>query len=89
MAFAYPFIGLTMVSSRALQAISIAWPMMLITFLRVIILQCSMTYLFIVILDYKDVVWAWYAISISCIIAGIIAYLMRVYFIGQLKEIKE
>ena len=88
MAFAYPFIGLTMVSSRALQAISIAWPMMFITFSRVIILQCSMTYLFIVILDYKDVVWAWYAISISCIIAGIIAYLMRVYFIGKLKEIK-
>ena len=40
MAFAYPFIGLTMVSSRALQAVSIAWPMILITLLRVIILQC-------------------------------------------------
>ena len=89
MAFAYPFIGLTMVSSRALQAISIAWPMMLITFLRVIILQCSLTYFFIVILGYTDdVIWAWYAISASCIIAGIIAYLMRLYFVNQLKEIE-
>ena len=89
MAFAYPFIGLTMVSSRALQAINIAWPMMLITFLRVIILQCSLTYFFIVILDYTDdVIWAWYAIAVSCVIAGLIAYLMRVYFVNQLKEIE-
>jgi Na+-driven multidrug efflux pump len=87
MAFAYPFIGLTMVSSRALQAISIAWPMILITFTRVIILQCSLTYLFIVVLGYKDVAWAWYAISVSCIFAGIIAYLMRLYFVNKLKEI--
>ena len=88
MAIAYPFIGLTMVSTRALQAISIAWPMILVTFTRVIILQCSLTYLFVVILGYKDVIWAWYAIAISCIFAGIIAYLMRVYFLNQLKETK-
>ena len=85
MAFAYPFIGLTMVSSRAMQAISIAWPMMLITFSRVIILQCSLTYFFIVVLA-KDVVWAWYAIAISCIISGLIAYFMRLYFVDKLKE---
>ena len=84
MAFAYPFIGLTMVSSRAMQAISIAWPMILITFSRVIILQCSLTYLFIIVLD-KNVLWAWYAITISCIVAGIIAYLMRLYFVNKLK----
>ena len=87
MAFAYPFIGLTMVSSRAMQAISIAWPMILITFSRVIVLQCFLTYLFIVVLG-RDVLWAWYAISLSCIIAGIIAYLMRLYFVNKLEEIK-
>ena len=87
MAFAYPFIGLTMVSSRALQAVSIAWPMILITLLRVIILQCSLTYLFIVVLN-KEVFWAWYSIAVSCIVAGIIAYCMRLYFINQLKEIE-
>jgi len=84
MAFAYPFIGLTMVSSRAMQAINVAWPMILITFARVIVLQCSLTYLFIVILD-KDVFWAWYAITISCVVSGLISYLMRVFFVNQLK----
>ena len=85
MAFAYPFIGLTMVSSRAMQAISVAWPMILITFSRVIVLQCFLTYLFIVVLR-RDVLWAWYAISLSCIIAGIIAYSMRLYFVNKLEE---
>jgi len=58
----------------------------LITFTRVIILQCSLTYLFIIILDYKDVAWAWYSIAISCVLSGIIAYFMRVYFVNKLKE---
>ena len=61
------------------------FPMMLITFSRVIILQCSLTYFFIVVLA-KDVVWAWYAITISCIISGLIAYFMRLYFVDKLKE---
>ena len=47
MALSYPFVGLTMVSSRAMQAIGIAWPMMIITFTRVIILQCSLCFIFI------------------------------------------
>ena len=83
MALSYPFVGLTMVSSRAMQAIGIAWPMMIITFTRVIILQCSLCYIFIALFD-KDVSWAWIAISISCVIAGIIAFFMRVYYINKI-----
>lgn len=83
MAISYPFVGLTMVSSRAMQAIGVAWPMMIITFSRVIVLQCSLCYVFIILFE-KDVYWAWIAISISCILAGIIAYFMRLYFINKL-----
>ena len=83
MAISYPFVGLTMVSSRAMQAIGVAWPMMIITFSRVIVLQCSLCYVFIILFE-KDVDWAWIAISISCILAGIIAYFMRLYFINKL-----
>ena len=72
-----------MVSSRAMQAIGVAWPMMIITFSRVIVLQCSLCYVFIILFE-KDVYWAWIAISISCILAGIIAYFMRLYFINKL-----
>ena len=83
MAISYPFVGLTMVSSRAMQAVGVAWPMMIITFSRVIVLQCSLCYVFIILFK-KDVYWAWIAISISCIIAGLIAYFMRLYFINKL-----
>ena len=88
MALSYPFVGLTMVSSRAMQAIGVAWPMMIITFTRVIILQCSLCYIFIALFD-KDVSWAWMAISISCVMAGIIAFFMRVYYINKIIIYKE
>ncbi len=83
MAFIYPFIGITMVSTRAMQAIGIAWPMMATAILRVIILQCTMTYIFIVIMG-KDIYWAWYAIAFSCIAAAFFSYSMRVYFYNRL-----
>ena len=83
MAFIYPFIGITMVSTRAMQAIGIAWPMMVTAILRVLILQCTMTYIFIVIMG-KDINWAWYATAISCIAAAIFSYFMRVYFYNKL-----
>ncbi len=83
MIFAYPFIGITMVSTRAMQAIGKAWPMMVIALLRVIILQCTMTYIFIVIMN-KDINWAWYAIGNACTMSALVAYSMRTYFFNKL-----
>ena len=83
MAFAYPFIALTMVSTRAMQAIGTAWPMMLVAFSRVIVMQCILSYIFIIVLG-KPIIWAWYAISISCIIASLLAYFMKLYFVNKL-----
>tara|TARA_B100000945_G_scaffold83133_1_gene64157 strand:- start:185 stop:1558 length:1374 start_codon:yes stop_codon:yes gene_type:complete len=83
MIFAYPFIGITMVSTRAMQAIGKAWPMMVIALLRVVILQCTMTYVFIVIMN-KDINWAWYAIGNACIMSALFAYSMRTYFFNKL-----
>ena len=83
MIFAYPFIGITMVSTRAMQAIGKAWPMMVIALLRVVILQCTMTYIFIVIMN-KDINWAWYAIGNACTMSALFAYSMRTYFFNKL-----
>ena len=83
MIFAYPFIGITMVSTRAMQAIGKAWPMMVIALLRVVILQCTMTYVFIIIMN-KDINWAWYAIGNACIMSALFAYSMRTYFFNKL-----
>ena len=81
MLIAFPFIALTMVSTRSIQAIGQAWPMTLVTIMRVLIIQCGLSYFFIVYLEKTQIEWVWYAISISCILAGIIAYLIRLYFL--------
>jgi Na+-driven multidrug efflux pump len=81
LAIAFPFIALIMVSTRSIQAIGQAWPMMGITILRVLIIQCGLTYFFIVYLEKPSIEWAWYAISIGCVVSGIIAYLIRLYFL--------
>ena len=86
MVFIYPFIAITMVSTRAMQAIGKAWPMMVVSFSRVILFQCTLSYIFITILD-KEIMWAWYAIGVSCSLSAIIAYLMRVYFYKKISYI--
>lgn len=83
MIFAYPFIGITMVSTRAMQAIGKAWPMLATALFRVLVLQCSLSYYFIKVLN-KDINWAWYAIGSACILSAFFAYSMRVYFYNKL-----
>ena len=83
MFIAFPFLALTMVSTRAIQAVGTAWPMTIVTIIRVFILQCGLSYFFIRYLggEYSSIDWAWYATAISCIGSGIIAYLFRLYFL--------
>ena len=81
MFIAFPFLALTMVSTRAIQAIGKAWPMTIVTIIRVFILQCGLSYIFIRELEYSNIEWAWYATAISCIGSGVIAYLFRLHFL--------
>jgi len=83
MIFIYPFVGIAMVSTRAMLAIGKAWPTMVITLLRVIVLQCTLTYIFISVMN-KDIYWAWYGIGASVIISALISYSMRIYFFNRL-----
>ena len=65
-----------MVSTRAMQALDRPWAMIIIAFFRVIILQCSLCFVFIRVMD-KELIWAWYAVAISCIVASLWAYFWR------------
>ena len=77
-AFAVPFITITMISSRCMQGLGKGYPMFIITCLRVIIISCSLAYYFINYLN-KPLVYAWYAILISCISASIISFFWFIY----------
>jgi len=72
--FAVPFITITMISSRCMQGLGEAYPMLIITCLRVIFINCALGYYFIKHLN-KPLEYAWYSILISCISSAIISYI--------------
>ena len=82
--FAVPFITITMISSRCMQGLGKAYPMFIITCLRVIIISCSLGWYFIVI-DNKPLEYAWIAILISCIISAIISFIWLIFELRKLK----
>ncbi len=72
MVFAYPFITIGMTSSRIMQGMGHAYPMLILTLLRVVILSASLAWYFVIILE-KSVHWAWYGTLISCIITALVS----------------
>ena len=83
MAFVFPFIGITMVSTRSLQGIGMGLPMLFVAISRVLIMQCILAFIFIKIWE-KPIIWAWYAIAISCVVSSVIAYGLRIYFLAKI-----
>ena len=71
-AFAIPFISIGMTCSRAMQGLGKAYPMFIITCLRVIIVSCSLAWYFLKILN-RPIEYAWYSILISCIFSSLIS----------------
>ena len=70
--FAIPFVTLTMICSRVMQGLGKGYPMFIITCLRVIVISCTLAYIFIIYLN-KPLHFAWYAILISCVFSSLIA----------------
>ena len=69
---AYPFITIGMTCSRIMQGLGHGTPMLILTILRVIIINCSFASYFVIYLN-KPIIFAWYSILISCIITSIIS----------------
>ena len=86
-AFAIPFISIAMNCSRAMQGLGKAYPMFIITCLRVIIISCFLSYYFIIILE-KPIYYAWYSVLISCITSSIISFLWLIKIKGKLTSYK-
>ena len=71
--FAYPFITVGMNSSRVMQAVGFGLPMLILTILRVLLINALLSSFFIIILD-KGIIYIWYSIVFSSIITAGIAY---------------
>ena len=72
MAFAYPFITVGMTSSRIMQGLGHANPMLILTLFRVVIIAASLAWFFVIILG-KPVHYAWVGTLISCILTSFIS----------------
>ena len=69
--FSYPFISIGIISSRSMQGLGNATPMLILTVLRVIIISCSLAWYFIKIIN-KPIEYAWGAQLISCACTALI-----------------
>ena len=74
MAFAYPFIAIGMTCSRIMQGLGYAYPMLILTLFRVVLVSASFASYFVFILE-KPVYYAWFGTLISCIFTGLISLL--------------
>ena len=70
MAFAYPFITIGMTCSRIMQGLGYAYPMLILTLFRVVIVSASLAFYFVIVLD-KPVYFAWVGTLISCFLTSV------------------
>ena len=76
--FAYPFITIGMNSSRVMQALGHGLPMLILTILRVLLINAIIASVFIIIYN-KDISYIWYSIILSSVITATIAYIWMKY----------
>ena len=76
--FAYPFITIGMNSSRVMQALGHGIPMLVLTILRVLLINAFLSFIFIIIYN-KDITYIWYSIILSSIITATTAYFWMKY----------
>ncbi len=72
--FAYPFITIGMTSSRVMQGLGFGTPMLILTILRVVVINSVCAWFFVVIQG-KPVIFAWYSLLISSSITSCVAIL--------------
>ena len=70
--FSYPFVAIGMTSSRVMQGLGYGQPMLIITLIRVVLINAPLGYL-ITRVFVLDISYVWYSIIISSFIASSIS----------------
>ena len=72
--FAYPFITIGMTCSRVMQGLGYGTPTLILTILRVVVINSAFAWFFVIIQG-KPVIFAWYSLLISCTITSVVSIL--------------
>ena len=70
--FAYPFITIGMTCSRIMQGLVYGTPTLILTILRVVVINSAFAWFFVIIQG-KPVIFAWYSLLISCTITSVVS----------------
>ena len=71
--FSYPFVAIGMTSSRIMQGLGYGLPMLLLTSMRVILINVPLSLFFTFVLN-KPISYVWYSMLISSFITASVAY---------------
>ena len=72
--FAYPFITIGMTCSRVMQGLGYGTPTLILTILRVVVINSAFAWFFVIIQG-RPVIFAWYSLLISCSITSVVSIL--------------
>ena len=72
MIFAYPFITIGMTCSRVMQGLGFGMPTLILTILRVVLINSLLAWIFVIIYD-KPVIYAWYSLLFSSFITSLLS----------------
>ena len=83
--FGYPFIAISMISGRAIQGLGNGIPMLVLTFMRVLLVSVALSLYFIFILQ-KSIEWVWIAQLISVVVASLVSTFWLIVVFRNLEE---
>ncbi len=70
--FGYPFVAVSMISGRALQGLGKGMPMLILTFMRVLLLSVALASYFVFVLG-KTMEWVWIAQVVAVVVSAMLA----------------
>lgn len=83
--FGYPFVALSLTSGRVLQGLGYGLPMLIITFLRVLLISVALASLFVFMMG-KSIEWVWIAQVIAVMCSAGIAWFWLKLAVGRVER---
>lgn len=83
--FGYPFVAVSLTSGRVLQGLGYGLPMLVITFLRVLLISVALAFLFVFMMG-KTMEWVWIAQVIAVVCSAAVAWIWLRLAVGRVER---
>ncbi|MEE2876252.1 MAG: MATE family efflux transporter [Candidatus Neomarinimicrobiota bacterium] len=83
--FGYPFVAVSMISGRVLQGLGKGMPMLILTFMRVLLLSVALASYFVFVLG-KSMEWVWISQVVAVAVSAVVATIWLVSTFRKLRS---